>query len=82
MKIDRHTFMDSPDELHAFVIGFMEILCPWPPRIRLPDKQITETKGDCPKKALRAEYHYYLFGRGIGIIAWIAIAKIIQVIFW
>jgi len=22
----------TPQELHSFVIGFFEVLCPWPPR--------------------------------------------------
>ena len=68
MKIYWHDFMDDPDELHAFVIGFCEILCPWPPRHST--------------NSTNSEYHYYLFGRGMGVIAWIIIAKIIQVVFW
>jgi len=51
--------MNTPDEIHAFVIGFFESLCPWPPRW-----------GICPRdpSPLKGEYHYYLAGRGTGFI--------------
>jgi len=51
--------MPTSDELHAFVIGFFEVLCPWKPRHSL---LIT----DYP--SLKEEYHYYLAGRGVGFI--------------
>lgn len=73
MKIDWHEFMSTTQEWHAFVIGFFEVLCPWPPayhdRLHWPD-------------SVAAEHPYYLFGRGMGVIAWIIIAKIIQVAFF
>jgi len=28
------------------------------------------------------EHHYYLGGRASGVIAWIAIARLIEVVFW
>jgi hypothetical protein len=53
-------------EWHAFVIGFCEVLCPWPPRFKLVSQDITNQVAD--------EYHYYLFGRTIGVITWLGIA--------
>lgn len=68
------SFMSTPQEFHAFVHGFCEILCPWPPlRHYMSDEKYTE---------LKAEYHYYTFGRAVGVIAWLIIAKIIQEIFF
>jgi hypothetical protein len=50
----------TQDELHAFVIGFSETLCPWKPyyhnQVPVPSP-------------LKGEYHYYLAGRGFGFIA-------------
>jgi len=34
------------------------------------------------RKQITSEYHYYMFGRGIGVVAWLIIAKIIQEAFW
>ena len=80
MKIAWHEFMSTAQEWHAFAIGFFEVLCPWPPRWPVIDED------DNPPHATRCtliqEYHYYLFGRGMAVIAWIIIAKIIQVAFW
>ena len=66
--------MDDPNELHAFLIGYFEVLCPWPPRLG--------SRGRLDPDSILKEYHYYLFGRGMAVIAWILIAKIIQVAFW
>ena len=73
MKLDWHEFMSTSQERHAFAIGFFEVLCPWPPRHNFGDNCLPCLKEEC---------HYYLFGRGMGVIAWIIIAKIIQVVFW
>ena len=59
------------EEWHAFLIGLFEILCPWPPY-----HSINSTN------SINSEYHYYLGGRAIAVIAWIAIAKLIQVVFF
>lgn len=59
-------------EWHAFLIGFFEVLCPWPPRIPVPS----------PQSPVSTEYHYYLGGRASGVLAWLAIAKLIQVVFF
>jgi len=69
----RH-FLDTPAEWHAFCQGVCEILCPWPPRHKPMHKEL--------RKQIASEYHYYQFGRGIGVIAWLIIAKIIQEAFW
>jgi hypothetical protein len=66
----RH-FMDTPEEWHAFCQGVCEVLCPWPPRYHCEQSE-----------AISSEYHYYLFGRAIGVIAWLIIAKIIREAFW
>jgi hypothetical protein len=67
-------FMNTTEEFHAFVVGFFEVLCPFPAKRPIISKELAE--------AIQSEYHYYLFGRGIGVIVWIIIAKLIQVIFW
>jgi len=67
-------FMDCCQEWHAFVEGFCEVLCPWPPRHKSMHKEL--------RKQITSEHHYYMFGRGIGVIAWLIIAKIIQEAFW
>lgn len=76
MNIDWHDFMNTADELHDFIIGFFEVLCPWP---------TSTDKGKCGEgllKTISKEYHYYLFGRGVAVLAWIIIAKIIQELFF
>lgn len=73
MKHDWHEFLNTTDELHAFAIGFFEVLCPWPPRYQDPLQW---------PAGLKQEYHYYTLGRGIAVIAWIIIAKIIQELFF
>jgi hypothetical protein len=60
------TFLDCYQEWHAFVIGFCEVICPWPPRCYC---ELSE--------AISSEYHYYLFGRALGVIVWLIIATII-----
>jgi len=68
------TFLSTPEEWHAFVIGFCEVLCPWPPRHKPMHRDL--------RKQIASEYHYYQFGRAIGVIAWLIIAKIIQEAFF
>jgi len=81
MKIPWREFMDTPEELHAFVIGLCEILCPFPARFG-PYWKLPEKEGDSASEAIAKEYHYYSFGRIMGVIAWLIIAKIIQEVFW
>jgi hypothetical protein len=73
-----NSFLDCYREWHAFVIGLFEVLCPWPPRFKLVSQDLTNQ--------VAGEYHYYLFGRAFGVIAWLAIAillgRIIQEVFF
>jgi hypothetical protein len=67
------SFLSCYREWHAFVIGFCEVLCPWPPRFKLVSQDITTQVAD--------EYHYYLWGRASAILAWLAIGCGIALIF-
>jgi hypothetical protein len=62
-------FLDSYQEWHALVEGLCEVLCPWPARHKISRKLSND---------LRSDHHYYMFGRALGVIAWLIIAKIIQ----
>ncbi len=59
------------EEWHTFLIGFFEVLCPWPPR-----------HSTNSTNSINSEYHYYLGGRAMAVLAWLAIAKLIQVVFF
>ena len=72
--IEPSTFLSTYQEWHAFAIGFCEVLCPWPPRHKSMHKEL--------RKQIACEYHYYMLGRAIGVIAWLIIAKIIQEVFF
>ena len=78
------TFLSTHEEWHVFVNGFCEVLCPWPPRVRIPSPSMGEGQGEGDKlnRTIHAEYHYYMFGRAIGVITWLIIAKIIQEVFF
>ena len=54
----------SSEEFHAFVIGTAEMLCPIPARYRLTKKA---------EFGVKKEYHYYVWGRVAGFLAWIPI---------
>ncbi len=73
MRIKLKEFLNKPEEVHAAWIGFFEVLCPWPARWQ----EIPDDANPIPD-----EYHYYLFGRGMAVLAWIGIAKLIQIAFW
>ena len=64
------TFLSTHEEWHAFVEGLSEVLCPWPPRHSINSIDSINS--------INSEYHYYMFGRAVGVIAWLIIAKIIQ----
>ena len=68
----RH-FLDTHEEWHAFCQGFCEVLCPWPAKHKLSGALLNDLRGD---------HHYYMFGRAIGVIAWLIIATIVQELFW
>ena len=63
----------SGQEGHAFLIGLCEVLCPWRPRWDMPPDY--QANGN-PLH----EYHYYMFGRAVGILAWVTIASVIKVV--
>jgi len=74
MAINPKQFLNDVEEFHALAIGFFEVLCPWPPHFKgMP------TTESCD---LKKEYHYYMFGRALGILAWILIANIAKVLFF
>jgi len=53
------TLLSTPEEWHALLIGFFEVLCPWPSRYHLTMKPMGE---------LLKEYHYYMAGRALGFV--------------
>ena len=67
--LDLRNFFDIYQEWHAFVEGFCEVLCPWPARYQPSEELLNDLKG---------EQHYYVFGRAIGVITWLAIAIFIK----
>jgi len=60
-------------EIHAFMIGFFEAFCPWEARY-IPFNQ--------PPSPVKGEEHYYLAGRGFGLVALllilIGLAKLVK----
>ena len=68
------TFLSTHEEWHAFAIGLCEVLCPWPPRHSINSINSTNSTN--------SEYHYYMFGRALGVIAWLVIAKLVHIAFW
>lgn len=56
------TFLNTWDEWHAFVIGWCEVIYPF----RSSRRYYLST-------ILLTEYHYYVFGRAIGMLTWLAI---------
>lgn len=59
------TLFNTSDERHAFVVGFSETFA-----IRQPFIKLWPSAG----YTLRDEYHYYVFGRATGVLAWVGIA--------
>lgn len=55
----------TAEESHAFIIGAAEILCPIPARYRLTKKA---------EFGVKEEYHYYVWGRVFGFLAWIPLS--------
>ena len=62
-------FLDTVAEWHALVEGFSEVLCPWPPRHKAIDPELLSE--------IASEYHYYMWGRALGILAWATICCVI-----
>jgi hypothetical protein len=61
----------SGQEGHAFLIGFSEVICPWKPRWDMPANY--QANGN-PLQ----EYHYYMWGRAVGILFWLTIGCVIK----
>ena len=53
------TILDTPEERHAFVLGFFEVVPPWHPRVSIHTYI---------EKDIQGEEHYYQAGRGLGFI--------------
>lgn len=58
-------------ERHAVLLGFFEIIAPWPPLYKLD-----------PPAYLKDEQHYYHGGRAAGVITWLILAKVIHLVFF
>jgi len=65
------TLFSTPAERHVFVVGFFEVLCPWKPRVPMPERYPFPIKN---------EYHYYLAGRGTGFIALLCVLIVVALI--
>ena len=66
-----NTLFSTSNEIHAFIIGFFEVLCPWK----------AQYKDNLPVPSpLKGEEHYYLAGRALGfpvlLLILIALAKL------
>jgi len=68
-----HAFLDCHQEWHALVEGFCEVICPWPP-IHKPAQKLAQD--------IVNEYHYYMFGRALGICGWFTICCVIKEVFF
>jgi len=62
--VNPSAFLDVYTEWHALVEGFCEVMCPWPPPHPLQGELLDDLKG---------EHHYYMFGRALAVLVWIAI---------
>lgn len=65
----------SGQEGHAFLIGLSEVICPWRPHWDMPANY--QANGNP-----LMEYHYYMFGRALGILAWLTIGCVIKEVFF
>jgi len=65
--IKPRTLLSTPEEWHALVIGFFEVLCPWPAQYMVLPAETSPVTG---------EEHYYLAGRGLGFIALLLILTV------
>ena len=63
----------SGQEGHAFLIGISETVAFWKPRHDVPEGY--EANGN-PFK----EYHYYMFGRALGVVVWVGIIALLKVV--
>ncbi len=62
------------NEWHSWWIGFFEVAC-----FSIPAKF---PKTEFARQEMEEEYHYYMFGRALGILAWLGLAVAIKYIFF
>lgn len=67
------TLFDTYEERHAFVIGFGEVLPPWPSRL---------DKSSQVKVSLIKEYHYYAAGRTLGFLVLLGVIILAEKLLW
>jgi len=66
------TLLNTPEEQHAFITGFLEMLAPpWP---MVKPTAIHHLDLEC-------EYHYYVAGRALGTLFWIPLVLLIKCLF-
>lgn len=63
---DLSNFLNTPEERHAWTIGFSEVIAPTPPR-HPPSPDYKNTN-------LYLEYHYYALGRASAALFWLGLA--------
>ena len=63
---DLKTFLNTPEERHAWTIGFSEVIAPTPPRWHIIGPDLMRTLND--------EYHYYALGRASAALFWLGLA--------
>lgn len=62
----------SGAEGHAFLIGVSEVVAFWKPRHDMPPRY--KANGN----PVKTEYHYYCFGRAMGIVVWIGLIAFLK----
>jgi len=67
------TLFDTYEEWHAFIIGFTELIPPWPAKLK-PSR--------ATRSYLHLEYHYYRAGRTTAFFVLIALLALLLKIFW
>lgn len=65
MKIPWHQFLSEAEEIHALAVGFGEVVPPWPSKVYIHDHDLITS--------LVKEYHYYMFGRSLGVVFWLLV---------
>lgn len=78
-------FLSSVEEWHSFVIGWAEIICPWKPYIprAATAKKIsmTERTAQVGEDYIQEDWHYYSFGRAMGVFTWLIIIVLLVIFF-
>ena len=50
------------DEIHSFLVGFFEVICPFRPRINVSIAQLGY---------IQDEFPYYMGGRALAMVLWV-----------